>query len=243
MVGQTEGAALLEGAEACREGRGVPAPPTGPSAAGAAAALDHALALLLDPKARGLHARHASAVERAVRRTAADGGIAVAELPRVALLLELAVPAAAEQGSDTDGAGDAAVLTAPLSAVLGLLGQPLVRRAVSDEARLPGALAAALAALSSALGSGMPQQLRCEAAAALERIASAYHCRPSSLQLAAAAASTAEQQDWRITTRGGSGDAPLQLLPPPPPDAGAADAAAWRTYHLNQRCGWVGGCG
>ncbi|GBF87656.1 hypothetical protein Rsub_00367 [Raphidocelis subcapitata] len=246
MVQQIEAAAPLSDEEkpervaksACR-GRGASdaAPPVAPAAAAAsapaAAALDHALALLLDPKARGLHARHAAAVERVVRRAAAEGGLAIGELPRTALLLELTLRVVAEQGSDCGGAG-AAVFIAPLCDVLQLLGQPLVRRALSDEARLPGALAAGLSALSSALAEGMPQQVQGAAAAALEAIASAYYCRPSALQLAAAAAPAVDQQERRRASGAHSSSLLLPLLPPPPPDADAADAAAWRAYHLNQ---------
>ena len=202
------------------------------AAAGAAAphaappALHHALRLLADPNAAGLHERHAAAVSRAARASAADGGLAVADAPRFAALLELALRAGAAS------APAAAAFRAPLREALAAAGRPLLRRCASDELRLPGALAPLLAALGAALGPGAPADLLAGAAEALEAISSVYGSRPSVLELQAAAGrERGAVPAGAVEAAGGSGDGGG--------GSGSGDdnaLAAWRMFRLHQRC-------
>jgi hypothetical protein len=210
-------------------------------------ALDHALRLLSDPKATDLHARHAAALERLARRAAAAGGFAVAEAPRAAALLELSLrlacatpsaaahaPRAAEASAGDEACPCGASAIGPVCALLRLLCRPLLRQALSDEARLPGALTALLAALPPALAPCAPPVVQLAAAEAIEALATGYHTRPSLLQLQAA---RDEGRAGGAAPAGPGGAAAARWEAPPSPlGAGAAEEAVWRTYHLCQRC-------
>jgi hypothetical protein len=126
--------------------------------------------LLLDPKASDLHERHAAAIARLCRR-AAGSGFAIADLPRVQLILDTTLPLLLS--------GTRPSLAAPLCDTVRLLGRPLAKCGLSDEARLPAALAGVLGSLGAALTAGAPAALQLAAAEALEALASAYHNRPS----------------------------------------------------------------
>lgn len=200
------------------------APPQQQTLAAASAELESAVRLLQDPKAADLHGRHAAAIERMCRAAAAAGGFAAADLPRLTLLLDILLPLVLS--------GARPEFAAPLCGALRLLGRPLVRRALSDEARLPAALAALLRALAHAFGGAAPAELQAAAAGALEALSSAYHRRPGALQLRPPAQPGGAK-------RPGSEEAAGSGRAASPAVAAAADGdlnTAWRTYHLNQRC-------
>lgn len=181
------------------------------SSSKASTQLDHAVHLLLDPKAAGLHERHAASIARLGRHAAAAGGFAVSELPRVALLLDVTLRLVAASSAA------AASFASPVCELLRLLERPPVKHALTDEVRLPAGLEGLLGVLRSALlaADELPAQLQSAVARLLETVAAAYGNRPSVLEL---------QTAWAAGRTGQQPAAPAGV-----------DGAAWSTYHLHQR--------
>jgi len=205
------------------------------------AALDQAVHLLLDPKAAGLPDRRAAAISRICRQhtsATGGGGFAVADLPHVTTLLETTLQVITNSSTGDDAAAAAAYVP-PLCELLQLIERPLVKHTLTDEVRLPAGMADLMAALGKALAGGVPSTAQFTAVHVLETLATAYHNRPSVLELRASSRQAAVAGS---TERRGSSGVEGQSSPQLP-DAGAGGddgastrtAACWRTYHVHQK--------